>query len=103
MVCEKFKFEPDLCKPEEDLIPKKKNRRKKNRKKEKAKAVEAGGSCGNVESDCAQAFCPHDGLNDSDDQFEEQIYDFELRLLKQSTSNPEDKRLKPNIDSTWLN
>ena len=52
MVCEKFKFETESCKPEE-LIPKKKNRRKQAKKKK----VKLSELCTNVEDDGAQDVC----------------------------------------------
>ena len=52
MVCEKFKFETESCKPEE-LIPKKKNRRKQA-KKNKVKIIEP---CTKKRDDCAQHAC----------------------------------------------
>ena len=52
MVCEKFKFETESCKPEE-LIPKKKNRRKQAKKKK----IKLSELCTNVEDDGAQDVC----------------------------------------------
>lgn len=103
---QKFKVENESWQNEQDPIPKRKNRRKKNRKKAKAEgALEQPGCNGN---DRAQDDCGSKCVDDeSDNEFEQQIIDFELRLSKQSSRNSEAydagaKKLKPNVSAVWL-
>lgn len=73
---------------EKDTIVKKKNRRKKNRAKKKAKADWQKNEPGCNENDCAQDDACQKKVDDLiDDEFEQQIIDFELRLLKQACSS----------------
>lgn len=68
-------------------------------------ALEEPGCNGN---DRAQDDCGSKCVDDeSDNEFEQQIIDFELRLSKQSSRNSEAhdaeaKKLKPNVSAVWL-
>ena len=105
---EKWKADiPRFVPPEKELIARKKNRRKKNRKNAK------GESAAEKETDCngndrAQDECCLKSVDDvSDNEFEQQIIDFELRLSKQAdrTSEalePETRKLKPNVSVYWI-
>jgi len=87
-----------------DIVAKKKNRRKQNRKKTKGEPALKESVCNG--NDRAQDVSCNQPVDDnSDNEFEQRIIDFELRLSNQSMlSNAavDGRKLKPNVSSVWL-